>query len=207
MKNAGIYKLLTAILTIGIAALWTMKAGGAVRTKAWSKLPDLVLRECLAADQSVIPNPFSKSGKDFFVITQYEEYGDNGPVIKKKPDARGSIESLNVYLVLGVFMAEDMPVGFVHQMALIVLERNTDAHRGKGPSLRRWILSDENGDGILDKGMLAESVNGKADKTGKWQDVEILSEQVANLQGYFEKAIHSLFKKAAGGADKTCVTS
>jgi hypothetical protein len=109
-----------------------------------------------------------------------------------------------VYLVLGVFIAEHTTIGLVHNMGLIVAERNIDASRSAEPTLRRWILWDEDGDGRLNKARFSESVNGSSDETAGSQEVKIPSEQLASLQGYFEEAVGRLSGKAVDGPADTC---
>jgi len=68
----------------------------------WPKPPELALKECVTAEQSVELNPFSKFSNDFFMVTKYEEDKDTEP--EKKDD---SANLLIAYLVMGVFLAED----------------------------------------------------------------------------------------------------
>lgn len=205
MKISGICKFLAAIMVIGTAALWTIEAGAAAPGE-FPKLPELELQQCVMAERSIKPNPFSRFRNDFFMITKYEEYRDTGPE-KKEFSARDSAKALNAYLVLGVFMAEDTTMALVHHMGLIVAERNIDASRGAEPTLRRWILLDQDGDSRLDKATFSQSVNATADENAGLREVEIPSEQVASLQGYFEKAVGMLSKKAAADPANACSES
>jgi hypothetical protein len=60
---------------------------------------------------------------------------------------------------------------------------------------------DKDGDGVLDKAVFSEKTEGAE---GAGQEVEISSDQLATLQGYFDQAIHSLDKRVNEGSTNAC---
>jgi hypothetical protein len=206
MKTVSTYKFLLAILAIGavVAAVWTSEASG--RTpKEWQPLPKLVYQECITAERSVQANPFSGISDDFVVVTKYEEYGQGGPVINKKPEATGNTEELNIYLLVGAYLAEEQPIVLVlHDISLVVTERITNTRPDAKLTLRRWILLDKDADGVLDKAVFSEKGEGEG---GAQPEVEIPSDQLATLQGYFDQAVGSINKRAAEGSANACTQS
>jgi hypothetical protein len=203
MKIVSIFKLFTAILAVGVAVgfVWTPRASSQTR-KEWQQLPKLVFQNCVTAERSVQSNPLSGISNDFLVITAYKEYGQGGPVIDNKSEATGNTEALNIYLLVGVYLAEDEPMVLVfHNITLVVTERIRSATRSAKSTLRRWILVDEDASGVLDKAFFSEETEGAG---GVRQETEIPSGQVATLQSYFEHAIRSLNKRAKEGSANAC---
>lgn len=201
MKRTIVCTLLSAFLIIGAAGPRTIKAED---REGWPKLPELRFQNCIAATQSIKHNPFSTIDNDFFLVTAYEEDEKNAGSDQSEPPFTTS--ALNVYLVVGIIMAEDKSAGRVHDMALIVEERNRGDKKVAGPSHKRWVLLDENGDGRLDRAIFGENpvrkVNGAP--AGK-KAQEIASEKLPSLQGYFDSAVRDLSKKALNGAVKACL--
>jgi hypothetical protein len=202
MNTVRIYKYLMAILIIGTAAVWIPDAGGQKHNE-WRKLPKLVFQECITAKRWVQNNPFSGISNDFLVITSYEEYGLGAPVIKEKREATGGAKALNVYLVVGVYVAENQTVILVlHNISLVVTERIAPSGRNAEPILLRWILEDQDGDGVLDKAAFSESADGT---TGSQPGINIPSDQLPSLQKYFDQGVRNLSKKAAEGPANGCI--
>lgn len=204
MKNAGIYKVSAAVIALCAAYLWSPGADGTEKER-WPKLPKLMFQRCVATDRAIKHNPFSKFRNDFYVVIKYEEFGDTGPLLGKEWEGSDRDEALNVYVVLGVFLARDKPVAVVHETALIVEKKNTVPDQSKSPILRRWLLLDENGDGLLDRAMFSRDENELTEENGKSPEMELPRDHVARLQDYFEKAVRSLSRKAADGSAKTCI--
>jgi hypothetical protein len=174
----------------------------------WQKLPKLEFEECVAAERSVQQNPFSSSENDFFVVTTYEEEdGKNEAVRKRKSEARDSAQAFNVYLVLGVHKEGDRPAALVDNIALIMTQRGVPLDGSAGETLRRWIMMDENGDGRLDKAMFNPDAKEATDETAAANEVELSSEQVSGLQGYFEEAVRNISQKAQEDPASTCTPS
>ncbi|MFZ0242514.1 MAG: hypothetical protein WAL90_12780 [Desulfobacterales bacterium] len=201
MKRAIAYTLLAAFLMVGAAGPSTTSADDQAREK-WPKLPELRFQNCISATQSIKNNPFSATANDFFLVTSYEENQNAESDHGQRPAAPSA---LNVYLVMGVFMAHDKAEGRVHGMALIVEERNSDVTRRSEPSFRRWVLLDENGDGRLDKAMFGENPGQKVTIAADGKEVQqMASEKLPSLQGYFDSAVRDLSNKAAAGSIGTC---
>lgn len=200
MKRTIICTLLSTFLIIGAAGPRTIEAE---EREGWPKLPELRLQNCISATQSIKHNPFSTIDNDFFMVTAYEEDENSGSGHREPPV---TTTALNVYLVVGVFMAEDKSEGKVHDMTLIVEERSSGDKKNAEPSHKRWVLLDENGDGRLDKAIFGENpvrkVNGApAGKKAR----EMASEKLPSLQGYFDSAVRNLSEKALNGAVKVCL--
>lgn len=191
------------VLAVSAAALWTHPARAA-RQKAWPRPPKLVLQQCVAAKQSVNPNPFSTFSNDFFVITAYEEDGSKGafPGGRKSSSTGTPSPALNVYLVVRVFLVENQPVPVIHDAALMVMEKNMVLHGSQKPIARRWILLDVDGDGTVDKLMFSQGVKTPDART---HDVKIPAARMGELQGYYEKAVRSLTRKAANPSADMCI--
>jgi hypothetical protein len=202
MEAVRIYKFLMVFLIIGAAAVWIPDAAGQ-RHHEWQKLPKMVFQECVTAERSVEHNPLSRISNDFLVITSYEEYGHGAPRVNRKPDASGNAKALNVYLVVGVYVVENQGLLLVfHDISLVVSERVTPSGRSAKPVLRRWILVDQDGDGVLDKAVFSE---GADETTGSQQGINIPSAKVPSLQKYFEQAVRDLNKKASKGPANACI--
>jgi hypothetical protein len=201
MGAVRIYKFLMVFLIIGAAAVWIPEAGGEKHDQ-WQKVPKMVLQECVTAERSVEHNPLSRISNDFLVITSYEEYGHGASLGNRIPEATKKARALNVYLVVGAYVVENEGLILVfHDISLVVSERVTPSNPRRAPILRRWILVDQDGDGVLDKAVFSEGAEGT---TGSQQGMDIPSDQVASMQKYFEQAIRDLNKKASKGPADTC---
>ncbi|MFZ0611577.1 MAG: hypothetical protein WAM73_05010 [Desulfobacterales bacterium] len=137
------------------------------------------------------------------MVTTYEE-DENGD--SNRREAPVTTAALNVYLVMGAFMAKDKPEGQVHGMALIVEKRNNNVTQRSEPSLKRWVLLDENGDGRLDKALFRKNPHHKRDTAARGQEaLAVPSEKLPDLQAYFDKAVRDLSKKALNGSGEACL--
>jgi hypothetical protein len=202
MEAVRIYKFLLVFLIIGAAAVCIPDAAGQ-RHNEWQKLPKLVFQECVTAERSVQHNPLSRITNDFLVITSYKEYGHGVPPVNKRPEAIGNPEALNVYLVVGVYIIENEGLMLIfHDISLVVSEKITPSNPRSAPILRRWILVDQDGDGVLDKAVFSEKAEGT---TTSQQGMDIPSAEIASLQKYFEQAARDLNKKASESPAKACI--
>ncbi|MFZ7125824.1 MAG: hypothetical protein ACOWWM_06685 [Desulfobacterales bacterium] len=209
MKTTGGCKCLVLMVTIGFVFFSAFRAMATVRS-GWPQLPDIVLHECVTAEQTVEPNPMSMLENDFLMITAYEEPGkmQNLPPAGEKPETSGGTKALNLYFVLGLLVAENQSEALVHEMALIVIEKDADGGKeNSGAAERQWVLLDHNGDGVLDKASFSEKSDESAGESGSPRGLEIPSEQVEDLQGYFDEAVRTLSKKAANGPAGSCTVS
>lgn len=195
--------MVASMLVVAAAALGALPASAA-QQGAWPQLPKLVLQRCIAAKQSVDHNPFSTLSNDFFVITAYDEDGNKSayPGVEKKPNKDNRSPALSVYLVVRIFLVGDQPAPFIHDAALMVSEKNMVSRGSRKPVARSWILLDVDGDGTVDKLMFSQSLK----KTqAPSHEVKIPADRKGALQGYYEKAVRRLTRKAANPSADMCL--
>jgi hypothetical protein len=195
--------MVAPLLAVAAVMLGALPANAA-QQGAWPQLPKLVFQRCIAAKQSVNHNPFSDLSNDFFVITAYDEEGDNSayPGLEKKPTKGQRSPDLSIYLVVRVFLVANRPAPFIHDAALMVTEKNMVLHGSRKPVARSWILLDVDGDGTVDKLMFSQSL--KKTQTPS-HEVKIPADRKKALQGYYEKAVRRLTRKAANPSADMCL--
>jgi len=205
MKFSVIYKLVLAFFVIGTSACFELSAEDSTG-KEWPTMPDLVLQDCIPAEQSVTHNPFSKITNDYLIITAYEEHKGVKNLVPKESNVSKHAGTLNIYLMLGVFIVEDKTEGLVHEMTLVVQERYTNARTSEQKSWHSWLLMDVDGDGRLDKAIYCKNmVENNVEQPGNEDSMNLSSAKLPALQEYFEGAVHSLGKKTAENPTDSCI--
>jgi hypothetical protein len=203
MKNSSLCWMIAPMLVVSVA-LGALPAGAA-QQGAWPPLPKLTLQRCIAAKQLVDHNPFSALNNDFFVITAYDEGGDENAYagVEKRATKNNRSPALSVYLVVRILLVEDQPVPFVHDAALMITEKKRVVHGNQKPVARSWILLDVDGDGTVDKLIFNQDFN-KTEKPS--YEEKIPADRKRALQGYFEQAVRRLTRKAAHPSADMCLS-
>jgi hypothetical protein len=157
----------------------------------WTYPPEIELQDCVPVERAIGKNPVSGAANDFALVTVYQEkHGEPS----KAPDNA-------LYLVNGVLLDQERKAQVVYFSALVV-NVSRDDHK-----LRRvsdWILADTRSDGKLDKAIYREKkITSSGDETIDFE-VQATSEQIANLQAYYEKTIHKLNSRANNDLPESC---
>ena len=166
--------------------------------------PAIDLQNCIQVKNAIGPNPNSPVPNDFLVVTKYEEKSDETGVMKEglKPG-----RALNMYLVISALVSPENPaVGIAHGAVLEVKISILDANSSM-ETVRRWILSDENGDGTIDHADFREDVAVEGKGKISSNKMNFPDNRLQELQTYFEKAVLALKSRTKEGLGEGCVRS
>jgi len=178
--------IITAILFV-IPSL----IGCATSTKNWADLPALQVNECARTDREVSRNTLSTDFDSYISVIGYR----TASVTAKKHEK----ELLSVYFIVIFHLINDRR-GIIDAQSILVTLRTSGSDR-----VRSWIMSDTDGDGLVDRARYAE-VNDDTRDTPSVLEMDAQSDIMPNLQLYFEKA-RGLMYSMSGPDDGKCADS
>jgi len=166
-------------------ALPLLMTGCASTANNWSNLPTLDLDECARADKFISKNMLSKDNDDSYIL-----------VLSYEDQPAASTENQQELLILNlvvIFHLNSSIQGVIDAQSLLVTIVQTASNKN-----RHWIISDNNGDGLVDKGRFIETV----------KDAKITFESdapqgmIQSLQMFFEKASAKMY--SIGNVTEEC---
>jgi hypothetical protein len=168
----------------------------------WEKLPALHFEECIEVTRIVERNPFLPFSNVLIAITAYQEKGAEEEADKNRERMVG--KALNLYHLVGLLVIDDSPAAIPYHSSLIVSSVDIQAD---SETVERWVLVDENNDGHLDKATFNKTLKSAGGGTIESNEVSIPENQVAEMQGFYDKATHDLSERHDSGPGSLCAAT
>jgi len=135
----------------------------------WQDLPSVIISECSKVDNAIAPNPFSNRIDEFILVLHYQ--------------AREASEDLKSLVLVVSFHDSQAREAIVDAQSLLVTSGNTQ-------HMLYWVISDVNGDGIVDKGTHLGKEKGLT-----MYEVDAPLSLLTSLQTFFDDASATLYDK------------
>jgi hypothetical protein len=158
-------------------------------TEAYEAIPRPDFESYREVERAIKPNPFTQLPNAYILIAAFEQQSPSYASEEAKVKGQNHEQEISLYVLIGILLIEEQEAGIAFDSSLIVDVTETVSN---SKIIRRWMLSDDDNDGSLDKAVFNEVVKGPKGETLASTDREIPPDRLEKLQGFFDEAIEAL---------------